>query len=100
MLFIVETVSTLVPGLPLEQVTLLVLREMKGPLLEAPEMLALRLIVPENPFSDVSVIVDVPDDPRAMLREEAEAVKLKSLKVNVTVSVWVREPLVAVTVTE
>jgi hypothetical protein len=73
---------------------------MKGPLLEAPEMLALRLIVPENPFRDVSVIVDVPDDPLLMLREVVEAVRLKSLKVMGTVIVWVREPLVAVTVTE
>jgi hypothetical protein len=59
----VETVRTLVPGLPLEHVTLVVLSDTKGPLLEAPEMLALRLIVPENPFTDVRVIVDVPDDP-------------------------------------
>jgi hypothetical protein len=73
---------------------------MKGPLLEAPEMLALRLIVPENPFRDVSVIVDVPDDPLLMLREVVEAVRLKSLKVMGTGIVWVREPLVAVTVTE
>jgi len=85
-LLAVETVRMLVPGFPLEQETLLALSDTKGPLLEAPEMVALRLIVPENPFSDVSVIVDVPADPRPMLREVVEAVSWKSTTLTVTVT--------------
>ncbi len=80
--------------------TLVGLTEMKGPLLEAPEMLAVRLMVPEKPFRDVSVILSVIADPWGIDKDVNEAVRLKSLKVMGTVIAWVMEPLVAVTVTE
>jgi hypothetical protein len=61
-------------------------------------MLEVTLIWPENPFGDVSVIVDVPDDPLAMLRDVVEAVSWKSTTLTVTVAVWAVGPLVPVIV--
>lgn len=92
-------VSTLVPGFPLEQVTLVVLKEAKGPLLPAPEIVADRLTVPENPLTEVTVIVEVPDEPRVMVSVPVEAVIVKSTTFAVMVAVWIVGPLVAVMVT-
>ncbi len=97
--FWVEMVRTMLPGFPLEQVTLELVGVTKGPLLGAPTTFAVTLIVPENPFRDVSVIVDVPDDPLAMFRDVVEAVSWKSTTLTVTVAVWTVGPLVPVIVT-
>jgi hypothetical protein len=61
-------------------------------------MLEVTLIWPEKPFREVSVIVDVPDAPLAMLRDVVEAVSWKSTTLTVTVAVWAVGPLVPVIV--
>lgn len=97
--FSVLMVSTLVPGFPLEHVTLVALKEAKGPLLPAPETVAERLTVPENPLTEVMVIVEVPEDPRLMVSVFVEAAIVKSTTFTVTVAVWIVGPLVPVRVT-
>lgn len=82
----VETVRTLVPGLPVEQETLLELSETKGPLLDAPEIEAVKLTVPEKSFSALTVIVEVPEDPLPTLREVGDAVIWKSTTLTVTIN--------------
>jgi hypothetical protein len=62
-----------------------------------------RLTVPVNPLTAVTVIVDVPGEPTAMLTLVGLAAMEKSwaaVTVNVTVAEWDRDPLVPVTATE
>lgn len=63
----------------------------------------LRLTVPANPFCPVMVIVEVPDEPRAMVKVDGDAEMVKSglgggLTTSVTVVECVRLPLVPVIV--
>ena len=92
-------VRMLVPGVPLEHVTLVWLKEAKGPLLPAPEIVAERPTVPENPLTEVIVIVEVPEDPWVMVSVFVEAVIVKSTTFTVTATVWTVGPLVPVIVT-
>jgi hypothetical protein len=55
--------------------------------------------VPVNPFSGATVIVEVAAVPTVVVTAVGLAATVKSWIVNVTVAVWVREPLVPVTVT-
>ena len=59
--------------------------------------LSVRLTVPANPFSAVTVMVEVA---AVLMTAEAgeEAVIVKSVTVNVAVAVWTSVPLVPVTV--
>ncbi len=60
---------------------------------------AVRLTVPLNPLRDETVTVEVADSVASMLIGE-DAVSVKSRMLNVTVAVWVANPvLVAVSVT-
>ena len=52
-----------------------------------------------KPFSDVTVMFELPLFPIIIVAEAGEALKLKSFKVRVYVVVWVTEPDVPVTVT-
>lgn len=65
-------------------------------------MIAVRDTVPENPFRLVNVTTTFPDDPGATVRVEALRVILKSgaTTVTVTVTEWVPDEAVPVTVTE
>jgi hypothetical protein len=58
-----------------------------------------RVTVPVNPFVAVTVMVDVPVVPARTVTLVGLAAIVKSWTVNVTVAVWVRLPLVPVTVT-
>jgi hypothetical protein len=60
-----------------------------------------RFTVPANPFSGATVIVDVPDEPaRIWVGVTGPGVTLKSgCGVKATMTVWVRVPLVPLTVT-
>jgi hypothetical protein len=55
------------------------------------------VIVPENPFNEVRVTVEVADAPGATGAGE-EALIVKSWKLKVVVAVWVSAPLVPVIV--
>jgi len=55
--------------------------------------------VPVNPWTGATVIVEVPAVPALAVTVVGAAVTVKSRIVTVTVAVWVREPLVPVTVT-
>ncbi len=65
----------------------------------AGETLLVSVTVPVNPCSGATVIVEVPAIPALTVTLVGLAVTVKSLTVTVTVAVWVREPLVPVTVT-
>jgi hypothetical protein len=54
-------------------------------------------IVPEKPFSDVRVIVDVSEDPGATVAGDVAPI-VKSRKLKVVVVEWVSDPLVPVIV--
>src|SRR2546422_8632991 len=56
----------------------------------------LNLTVDPNPFRRFRLIVEVPCPPVLIERLEGFADRLKSWKVNVAVAVWVKLPLVAV----
>jgi hypothetical protein len=58
--------------------------------------------VPVNPLRAVTVIVEVPEDPRLMLKDAGEADIEKSGEVTCTVTIveWFTDPFVPVTVTE
>ena len=55
------------------------------------------VIVPEKPFNDVVVIVDVSEDPGATVAGDV-ALTVKSRKLKVLVVEWVSDPLVPVSV--
>ena len=55
--------------------------------------------VPVNPLTGATVMVDVAATPTLTLAVVGLAVTVKSVTVTVTVAVWVRDPLVPVTVT-
>jgi len=55
--------------------------------------------VPVNPWTGATVIVELPAVPALAVTVVGAAVTVKSRIVTVTVAVWVREPLVPVTVT-
>ncbi len=57
-----------------------------------------RATVPAKPFTAVTVIVEVAEEPEGTAAGEVAAM-VKSTKVNVAVAVWVSEPLVPVMVT-
>jgi len=63
------------------------------------ETVAARLTTPLNPWSAVTVIVEVPAVPALTLTAVGLAVTVKSWIVTVTVAEWERLPLVPVTVT-
>jgi hypothetical protein len=58
----------------------------------------LNLTVDPNPFRRFRLIVEIPCPPVLIERLEGFADRLKSWKVNVAVAVWVKLPLVAVSV--
>jgi hypothetical protein len=55
--------------------------------------------VPVNPFTGATVMVEVAAAPTTTLVEVGLALTEKSVTVNVTVAVWLIDPLVPVTVT-
>ena len=55
--------------------------------------------VPVNPWTGATVIVEVAVAPATAVTLVGLAVTVKSVTVTVTVAVWVRDPLVPVTVT-
>jgi hypothetical protein len=80
-------------------VTVAVLRVTVGPLLTTGDMVAVRLVVPENLFKLDSVIIDVPEDPLGMERLAGLAAMLKLDTRRITGAESLRAPSVAVTVT-
>jgi hypothetical protein len=87
------------PCPPAVIVTVAVLRVTVGPLSTTGEMVAVRLMVPENLFKLDSVIVDVPEDPLGMDRLAGLEAMLKLDTRRVTGAESFNAPLVAVTVT-
>jgi hypothetical protein len=65
----------------------------------AGETAAVRLTTPANPLTAVTVIVEVPAMPTVVETEVGLAAIMKSWTMKVTVAVWLRLPLVPVTVT-
>jgi len=65
----------------------------------AGEIVDVSATVPVNPWTGATVIVEVPAVPALAVTVVGAAVTVKSRIVTVTVAVWVREPLVPVTVT-
>ena len=65
----------------------------------AGETVEVKATVPVNPFTGATVIVEVTAVPELVATLVGLAVTVKSRMFTVTVAVWVREPLVPVTVT-
>lgn len=84
-----------VPEVP--RVTLVGLRAQVRPV--AGETVVARVTVPVNPFTEVTVIVEVPVAPALTVTDVGLAVTVKSWTVTVTVAVRVKPALVPLTVT-
>jgi hypothetical protein len=80
-----------------EPVTLVGVRVQDRPV--AGETAAVRLTTPANPLTAVTVIVEVPAVPTVVVTVVGLAAIVKSWTTKDTVAVWVRLPLVPVTVT-
>jgi len=63
------------------------------------ETAAVRLTTPANPLTGATVIVEVPAVPTVVVTAVGLAVIVKSWTMKVTVALWLRLPLVPVTVT-
>ena len=63
------------------------------------DMLEVSATVPLNPLTAVTVIVDVPEPATMKPKLAGLAVSVKSRTVTVTLVLWIRDPLVPVTVT-
>jgi len=68
-----------------------------GPQVRPLGIMSVKMTVPENPFNAVTAMVEFADEPMST-GGDGEAVRMKSLNLNMADAEWVRGPLVPVTV--